>query len=105
MKYQKPRPHPKKKLPEPARLFRQPAPDFYRLPDFEIRGGYILTDGCRRVLDFDPQKLCLDMGRFVITFYGSGLGIESLAGKRLVVAGRVERIDFKQKWGQADETL
>ena len=64
-------------------LLRQPDADFYRLPDLEIRSGRIVTDGCRRVLDFAPQKITLDVGSTVITFYGTALRIESLNGKRL----------------------
>lgn len=88
----------------PRELFRQPERDFYRLPELEIRGGYILTDGCRRVLDFTDESICLDMGRFVITLYGAGLRIESLVGRRLSVSGRVTRMDFTRKWGGKDET-
>lgn len=79
-------------------LFEQPEDDFYRMPELQIRGGCILTDGCRRVLDFSPEKLCLDMGHFVITFYGAQLRIESLSGRRLSVAGKVYRIEFARKW-------
>lgn len=50
------------------------------------------------VLDFAPQKITLDVGSTVITFYGTALRIESLNGKRLTVAGRVARIDFAPKW-------
>ena len=88
-----------------ASLFRQPAADFYRLPELEIRGGVILTEGCRKILDFEPQKLCLDLGRIVVTFYGQGLHIESLNGKRAVVGGAVARIDFTAKWEGPNETL
>lgn len=86
-------------------IFRQPSSDFYRLPELEIRGGVILTEGCRKILDFEPQKLCLDMGRFVVTFYGQGLHIESLNGKRAVVGGAVARIDFTAKWEGPNATL
>ncbi|WP_300364130.1 YabP/YqfC family sporulation protein [uncultured Subdoligranulum sp.] len=79
-------------------LVAQPAAAFYHLPEFELRGGYLLTDGCRRVLDFSPEAICLDMGNFTVTFYGSGLRIESFAGKRLVMAGRFSRIEFRNKW-------
>lgn len=89
---------PRQRLPVRA-LLRQPAGDFYRLPELEIRGGTILTEGCRKVLDFTPEKLCLDLGAFVVTFYGRGLRIESLNGKRAVVAGAVGRIDLTAKWG------
>lgn len=81
-----------------AALFRQPGTDFYTLPELEVRGGRIVTEGCRKVLDFTPQRLQLDMGRLVITFYGQALHIESLKGKRAVVGGQVARIDLTAKW-------
>lgn len=79
-------------------LLAQPPEAFYRLPDFALRGGYLSTDGCRRVLDFEPEKICLDMGNFIVTFYGQALRIESLTGKRLILAGQIASIVFKRKW-------
>ena len=86
----------------PAALFAQPSSDFYRMPDLELRGGRIVTDGCRRVLDFTPEKISLDLGRLIITLYGDAMRIESLNGKRLVAAGRVRRIEFSEKWEEND---
>ena len=83
-------------------LFEQPAESFYRLPELQIRGGSILTDGCRKVLDFSPERLSLDMGHFVITFYGQTLRIESFSGRRLNVVGKINRIDFLRKWEGQD---
>lgn len=101
MKRYRPRATRPAKPPRPGlkSLFGQPDAAFYRLPELEIRGGSVLTDGCHRVLEFTPERICLDMGRSVITLYGADLGIESLAGKRLSVTGRVTRIDFTRKWG------
>ncbi|MDD4851471.1 MAG: hypothetical protein PHO10_12345, partial [Gemmiger sp.] len=65
-------------------LFAQPPADFYRLPALEVRGGCVVTDACRRVLAFTPERILLDFGDSLVTFYGAGLKIESLAGKRLV---------------------
>lgn len=79
-------------------LLAQPPSAFYRLPDFEMRGGFLTTDGCRRVLDFAPEKICLDMGNFLVTLYGAELQIESLAGKRLILAGKIKGITFQNKW-------
>lgn len=86
---QHPRRRSKRRTPAPpCTTWLQPAGRrFYRLPDLEIRSGRIVTDGCRRVLDFAPQKITLDVGGTVITFYGTALRIESLNGKRLTVAG------------------
>ena len=82
----------------PTPPVQTPHPGPHRLPDLVIRSGRIVTEGCRRVLDFAPQKITLDVGSTVITFYGTALRIESLNGKRLTVAGRVARIDFAPKW-------
>ena len=69
---QHPRRRSKRRTPAPTLhdLLRQPDADFYRLPDLEIRSGRIVTDGCRRVLDFAPQKITLDVGHGW-RFYGT----------------------------------
>lgn len=79
-------------------MLAQPCAQFYKLPEFELRGGYLVTEGCRKVLDFEPEKICLDMGDFLVTFYGSELRIESLTGKRLIMAGSITDISFRNKW-------
>lgn len=71
---------------------------WYRMPELVLRGGQVSTDGCRRVLDFTPQKICLDMGDVVLTLYGDELRIESMTGKRLVAAGKVKCIELHSKW-------
>ena len=87
-------------LPSPVDLFAQPPAAFYRLPEFELRGSSLLTRGCRRVLEFGPEKICLDMGSFTVTCYGAALQIESLTGKSLILTGKIRRIDFANKWGE-----
>ena len=97
---QHPRRRSKRRTPAPTLhdLLRQPDADFYRLPDLEIRSGRIVTDGCRRVLDFTPQRICLDVGDTLVTLYGEELRIESFAGKRLILAGRFARVELRSKW-------
>ena len=94
-----PKPRSRQKISHPTDLFAQPPADFYRLPEFEMRQGSLLTQECRRVLEFTPTRICLDMGRFTVTFYGKALQIESLAGKRLILTGQIRHIDLKGKWG------
>lgn len=67
---QHPRRRSKRRTPAPTLhdLLRQPDADFYRLPDLEIRSGRIVTDGCRRVLDFAPQKITLDWAARLLHF-------------------------------------
>lgn len=78
-------------------LLAQPPTSFYRLPDLALRGGYLSTDGCRRVLEFESEMIRLDMGSFLVTLYGSELRIESLVGKRLILAGHIGSIVFQNK--------
>lgn len=82
-------------------VLSQPPAGFYRLPEFSVRDGCLTTEGCRKVLDFTPEKICLDMGDFLVTFYGKDLQIESLAGKRAILAGQITDISFRNKWGEA----
>ena len=84
--------------PQPPTLFAQPPAAFYTLPEIELRGGYAVAYGCRRVLTFTPESVCVDTGQVLVTFYGSRLRIESLVGKRLMLAGEVTRIEFLHKW-------
>lgn len=96
------RPHKASPRPQPPTLFAQPPAAFYTLPEIELRGGFAVVSGCRRVLTFTPEKICVDTGRVLITFYGCRLRIESLVGKRLMLAGEVARIEFLHKWPKAD---
>ena len=82
MKPKKPRPRKPRERPDLRRLAAPPPADFYRLP----------------VLDFTPQRICLDMGDTLVTLYGADLRIESFAGKRLIAAGRFARIELRSKW-------
>ena len=88
--------------PQPPTLFAQPPAAFYTLPEIELRGSCAVVSGCRRILTFTPEKICVDTGRVLITFYGCRLRIESLVGKRLMLAGEVARIEFLHKWPKAD---
>lgn len=97
-RYRRPRRRQEKDLAEPGRWFRMPARDFYHLPDLVLRGGHVATDGCRRVLDFTPEKICLDLGDTIITLYGRQLRIESFAGHRLISTGQIHNIELRRKW-------
>ena len=85
MKPKKPHPRKLRERPDLRRMLAPPQ-GFYRLPEMELRGGSLLTDGCRRVLDT------------LVTLYGEELRIESFAGKRLILAGRFARVELRSKW-------
>lgn len=105
MKSRKARSRKQKLPPDPRRLFAQPEQNFYRMPELELRAHSVLTDGCRRLLDFTSERVSLDTGSFIVTLYGTSLHIESYAGKRLILGGHFSRIELKNKWEvPADES-
>ena len=57
----------------PVRLFGQPAPGFYRMPDLVVRSA-------------------------ITPLYGDALQIESLSNRRLIASGQIQRIEFAGKW-------
>ena len=69
MKPKKPRPRKPRERPDLRRLAAPPPADFYRLPELELRGGNLLTDGCRRVLDvFLPDVVSALYGEVDVRF-------------------------------------
>ena len=100
MKHKRLRPTRRRIAPQPL-LHRLPE-GFYHQPDLQLRGGCLVADGCRSVLDFHPEQLCLDLGALIVTLYGRALRIESFVGQRVIVAGRIERLELQRRWGDAD---
>jgi sporulation protein YqfC len=97
----RPRPHRKAKEKQDVKsLFAQPSDNFYRLPEIEVRGGRVMTDGCRKVLAFNKAAIELDMGKSLIKVYGIDLQIESYSQKRLVIQGKIAGMKFVQKWSE-----
>ena len=89
MKPKKPRPRKPRERPDLRRLAAPPPADFYRLPELELRGGNLLTDGCRRVLDFTPQRICLDMGGHPGNIVWRGPADRILRGQKIDCGGAV----------------
>ena len=83
MKRYRPRAARPAKPPRPGlkSLFGQPDAAFYRLPELEIRGGSVLTDGCRRVLEFTPRTHLPGYGAvgYYIVWRGPG---DRIAGRQ-----------------------
>lgn len=42
----------------------------------------------RRILSYEEGKLCLELGRGILTVYGDDLKIETLSARRLTLVGR-----------------
>ena len=76
-------------------LFSQPPQNFYARPEMHILcGGLIQIENCGKITGFSASGLSLCAGNWNIRLYGTKLMIRSLAGHRLIVAGKISRIEF-----------
>ena len=57
-------------------------------------GGLIQIENCGKITGFSASGLSLCAGNWNIRLYGTKLMIRSLAGHRLIVAGKISRIEF-----------
>ena len=77
------------------RLLSKPPQDFYARPEMHILcGGNIQIEKCGKILAFSAEHLELSAGRYAIAIYGAKLAISSLAGQRLIVSGKIQRVEF-----------
>lgn len=76
------------------RLFRQPPKDLYGRTSVYLSGGRMEIEQFRRIRAYDEDKLCIELGRGLLTIYGDELKIETLSARRLVLRGQILRTDF-----------
>ena len=79
------------------RLFRQPPQNFYGRASFYLSGGRMELEQFRRIRSYEEGKLCLELGRGILTVYGDDLKIETLSARRLTLCGQILRTDFSKE--------
>lgn len=79
------------------RLFCQPPKDFYGRTSVYLSGGRMEIEQFRRIRSYDEDKLCLELGRGILTIYGDKIKIETLSARRLVLQGQILRTDFSKE--------
>lgn len=70
--------------------------------DISRRCGYMeivsntcaLVDGCKSVLEYDEDRIKLNLGRNTVTFSGTGLTIRSLSMEQAIVEGFIVNVEF-----------
>ena len=78
-------------------MFRQPPQNFYGRASFYLSGGRMEIEQFRRILSYEEGKLCLELGRGILTVYGDDLKIETLSARRLTLCGQILRTDFSKE--------
>ena len=70
------------------RLFRQPPANFY--------GRTSEIEHFRRIRSYDDGELCLELGKGLLTIYGSQLKITALSTQRITLRGEILRTEFSR---------
>lgn len=55
---------------------------------------YAIVDGCKGVLEYNSDKIKLNLGKKSVTFCGSCLTIKSLAQEQAAIEGLIVSIEF-----------
>lgn len=57
-------------------------------------GGAVEIENCRGILQYDAQRLRLDMGQWTVTIEGDGLVVENYQKAMMTVRGQVFSVHF-----------
>ena len=57
-------------------------------------GGALEIENCRGILQYDAQRLRLDMGQWTVTIEGDGLVVENYQKTMMTVRGQVFSVHF-----------
>ncbi|MEE1320807.1 MAG: YabP/YqfC family sporulation protein [Acutalibacteraceae bacterium] len=53
-----------------------------------------LINGSRGIIEYNEEKVKINCGNHIVSFYGNGLGITSLCVDEVLITGELIRIDF-----------
>ena len=72
---------------------REPALEGSRVEFREDREVYV--DGCVSVLEYEPETVKLNVGKYNIRIYGTGLHLTSLNDRSIRIDGRMQGLEFR----------
>lgn len=78
------------------RLFRQPPANFYGRASVYLSGSILEIEHFRRIRSYDDGELCLELGKGLLTIYGSQLKITALSTQRITLRGEILRTEFSR---------
>lgn len=78
------------------RLFRQPPANFYGRTSVYLSGSILEIEHFRRIRSYDDGELCLELGKGLLTIYGSQLKITALSTQRITLQGEILRTEFSR---------
>ncbi|MBQ8895560.1 MAG: YabP/YqfC family sporulation protein [Clostridia bacterium] len=61
----------------------------------ELRGrDELLLQGCSRICEYLPERICLSYGEGVVAVNGSGLTLRHLSEEAVAIDGRIDGVEF-----------
>ena len=64
-------------------------------PQIEFRGNrQAIVEGCRNILEYEPETVKLDVGCYNIRMNGTGLKLRSMSDRCVMIEGCLSGLDF-----------
>lgn len=67
---------------------------YFGKPRLEMTGRECLVDGLQSIIEYSSDKITLNLGKQVITFFGDDLRINSFTREGAVVEGNIISMEF-----------
>ncbi len=69
---------------------------YFGKPRIEMAGSECLVDGLQSIIEYSNDKITLNLGTQVITFFGDDLRINSFTREGAIVEGNIISMEFSQ---------
>lgn len=67
---------------------------YFGKPRLEMTGRECLVDGLQSIIEYSSDKITLNLGKQVITFFGDDLRINSFTREGAIVEGNIMSMEF-----------
>lgn len=73
---------------------KPPKPSYYG-PQIEFRDNkQVVVDGCKRIIEYEPETIKLHVGGYNIRINGSELALKTLSEKTVMIEGNIMGLEF-----------
>ena len=78
-----------------AKILELPVDFISGMVHFEFSGNReVVIEGCRGVLEYDENIICIDMGKMKARFMGRGLELRNFTDHSAVIDGFISSVEF-----------
>jgi sporulation protein YqfC len=78
-----------------ARVLELPVDLVAGMVHFEFSGNReVIIEGCRGILEYDENIICIDTGKMTVRFMGRGLELRNFTNHSAVIDGFISSVEF-----------